>query len=205
MKDLTREQKKVFDFVIACKDKHGAPPTVREIGEHFGYKSPNNASQHLSLIEKKGYIRRIAGKSRGIEILVGEEKVVDDSAVSVPLVGTVSAGLPVTAVENMEGYITLDKHLFKGEGLFTLRVSGDSMKDAGILDGDIAVVHQQASVSNGEIAVVMVDGEATVKRYSKRRNRVFLRAENDDYDDILVSADRDLQILGKLRGVIRKC
>lgn len=206
MKELTDEQQKVFGFILKCKREDGAPPTVREIAEEFGYKSPNNASQHLRLIESKGYIRRTPGRSRGIEILIDTpEEATPDKRLYVPLVGEIAAGSPITAIENIEDHIALDSNIFRGEKLFSLRVRGDSMQDAGILNGDLAIIKQQPVVDNGDIAAVIIEGEATLKRYIKENNQIRLRAENPAYDDIIVQSDRDVHIAGKLSGVLRKC
>ncbi len=195
-----------MDFIIDRQDKAGMPPTVREIAEHFGFKSPNNARQHLELIEKKGCIKRDPGKARGIHILCGASSPVakDGRTISVPLVGTIAAGTPVTAVENIEGTINLDRDLFRSNGLFALRVKGDSMKDVGIMNGDMAVIKQQASVDDGEIAAVMVDEEATLKRFVKKQKCVILKAENPAYKDLMVGSERDVSVLGKLVGIIRR-
>lgn len=205
MQDLTLPQKRILSFIIQCKER-GLSPTIREISEHFGYKSANNARQHLRLIERKGYLRLLPGKARGIELsrditLNGER-----AGLKVPLVGIVAAGKPITAIENIEEYITLDKNLFKGPGLFTLRVKGDSMKGVGILDGDIAIIRRQSSVQTGDIVVALIEGEATLKRYLQQEKKIIFRAENPDFSDICVSFDQanQVHIAGKLIGVIRK-
>lgn len=202
--DLTGEQQRVFDFVVTCLDRLGMPPTIREISEHFGYKSINNARQHLRLIARKGYIRLLEGKARGIELAVGLTQNLRGGEIRVPLVGMVPAGKPVTAVENIDEYITLDSSMFRGEGLFTLRVKGDSMEGAGVLDGDIAVVRQQPTARNGEIVVALIDEDATLKRFYKRGSKVVLHAENPQYEDIVLEQDRAVNVVGKLVGVIRK-
>jgi repressor LexA len=138
MKELTTSQEKVLSFISACQKAHGSPPTIREIAQHFGYRSLNNVRQHLRLIERKGHIRLSRGKARGVEVVTGlgaESSDLSDSSVlaeegegiQVPLVGSVPAGEPITAIENREGSITLDSNLFKGPGLFTLRVRGESV------------------------------------------------------------------------------
>ncbi|MBD3346718.1 MAG: transcriptional repressor LexA [Chitinivibrionales bacterium] len=205
MRDLTPEQHRVLSFVIHSQKNRGAPPTVREIAEKLGYKSINSARQHLRLIEKKGYIRSIPGKARGIEIVVGFEMEKDDSGLRVPMVGRVAAGKPITAVENLDGYVTLDRTIFRGEGLFTLRISGDSMKDIGIMDGDIVIVRQQSMVENNEVAVVIIDGDATLKRFIRHNDHIILRAENPAYGDMIVFDDKDVWVVGKLVGVMRRC
>lgn len=205
MKPLTKEQSRVLSFIVQQQQENGVPPTVREICDAMGYRSINSASQHLRLIEQKGHIRLIKGKARGIELLIDLPRESDGNRIDVPLVGSVAAGRPVIAVENLEGHITLDRNLFRGDGLFALRIKGDSMRDIGVLDGDIIIVQQQNSANNGEIVVAIVEGEATLKRYLKEKDRVILRAENPDYGDMVVSSDRDIWIAGKMVGMMRKC
>lgn len=204
--ELTSEQKRVYSFIIRYRQQTGFPPTVREIAQGLGYKSPNNVRQHLRLIEQKGFIRLLAGKARGIEITSFEENVPDevDDGVSVPLIGTVAAGKPITAIENVDGYLTLDKSIFKGEGLFALRIRGDSMNGMGILNGDIVVVRKKSTAEHGEVVVVIIDGDATLKRFIKEGSKILLRAENPVYSDIVLSSSSSIQIAGKLVGVIRK-
>jgi len=206
MQELTLSQKRVLSFIIKRQKNQGSPPTIREIAEHFGYKSTNNARQHLRLIERKGYIRLIPGKARGIEISRGFEEDVGQGGQKVPLVGLVAAGKPITAIENIEDYITLDKNMFKGPGLFTLRVQGESMKGIGILDGDIAIIRQQSAAETGDIVVAIIEGEATLKRYIRQNGHIIFHAENPDFADITIPLDRidEVHIAGKLIGVIRK-
>lgn len=203
MKELTFEQSRIFVFIADCVKRLGAPPTIREIAGHFGYGSINNVRQHLRLIEQKGFIRVLRGKARGIEIAIGLERDLGRE-IQVPLVGAVPAGKPVTAVENIQDYITLDHTMFRGEGLFTLRVKGDSMQGAGVLDGDIAIVRQQKNATNGDIVVVLIDDDATLKRYFHRGDHIVLHPENEKFQDIVVRSDRDISIVGKMVGVIRK-
>ena len=198
--ELTSEQKRVYSFIVRYRQQTGFPPTVREIAQGLGYKSPNNVRQHLRLIEQKGFIRLLAGKARGIEITSFEENVPDevDESVSVPLIGAVAAGKPITAIENVDGYLTLDKSIFKGEGLFALRIKGDSMSGMGILNGDIVVVRKKSNAEHGEVVVVVIDGEATLKRFIKEGSKILLRAENPAYSDIVLSSASSIQIAGKL-------
>lgn len=202
---LTTEQERVYSLILDWKKNRGFPPTVREIAEHLGYKSANNVRQHLRLIEKKGYLKIVSGKARGIEIKTPFSPVDESDGFEVPLIGRVAAGTPITAEENIEGTITLDRTLFKGDGLFTLRVRGDSMKDAGVFDGDIAVVRQKPTADNGEVVVAVIEGEATLKRFFKKEEAIVLHAENEAYDDIVITAPQSVYIAGKLVGVIRKC
>lgn len=207
MKPLTPEQQRVLSFITEHHQDSGAPPTVREICQALGYKSINNARQHLRLIEQKGYIRLAKGKARGIELLgstTGLWQRGGDEIV-VPLVGSIAAGTPITAEENVEDHIVLDRTLFKGEGLFTLRVKGDSMEGIGVLHGDIVIVRQQTTAQNNDIVVAIIEGEATLKRYIRQTDHIILRAENPRYDDIVVPKDRNVWIAGKMIGVLRKC
>jgi len=206
MQELTLLQKKVLSFIIKCQKNQGIPPTIREISTYFNFKSTNNARQHLRLIERKGYIRVLPGKARGIEVVIGLEIDLGKNAIKVPLVGSIAAGKPIIAIENIENYITLDKNIFNATELFTLRVKGNSMCGIGILDGDIAIIRQQPTAELGNIVVALIDGEATLKRYTKQNENVVLHAENPDFQDITISKDKgnELQIAGKLIGILRK-
>jgi repressor LexA len=201
---LTSMQQRVYEFIIEWKKNRGFPPTVREIAEGLGFKSLNNVRQHLRLIEKKGFLKISSGKARGIDITMQFGKVVSDNGIEVPLIGRVAAGTPIVAEENIEGTVTLDRTLFKGDGLFSLRVRGESMQDIGVFDGDIAVVRQQQSATNGEVVVAIIDGEATLKRFFKKNDKIVLHAENPSFKDIVVTSPKNVYIAGRLVGVIRK-
>jgi repressor LexA len=205
MKKLTSSQHQVLSFIIRRQKKAGAPPTIREIAAKIGCSSLNAVRQHLRLIQNKGYIKVVPGRARGIEIAVGFEQDMPGNEIQVPLIGTVAAGKPITAIENIDGYVSLDKSIFKGRELFTLRVRGDSMKEIGVLDGDIAIVHQQADANNTDVVVAIIDGEATLKRYFRYENKIILHPENSAYDDIILKSGKDVWIVGKMVGVIRKC
>jgi len=217
---LTPEQSRVLNHIIEYKGKHGFIPSVREIAQELGYKSANNVRQHLRLIERKGHIRIAHGLARGIEILSNKGQGQAQSIRSnipaqageweeqrenqIPLVGLVAAGTPITAVENLEGYLTLDRTIFRGEDLFALRVRGESMKEIGIFNNDIAVVRKKSTADNGEVVVAIVNDEATLKRFIKKSDHIVLRAENPSFKDIIVGDGEEVQIAGKLVGVIRK-
>jgi repressor LexA len=201
---LTSTQERVYQFIIEWKKDRGFPPTVREIAEGLGFKSLNNVRQHLRLIEKKGFLRISGGKARGIDVTMKFGKVTSDNGIEVPLIGRVAAGTPIVAEENIEGTVTLDRSLFKGDGLFTLKVRGESMQDIGVFDGDIAVVKQQQNAANGEVVVAIVDGEATLKRFFKKSDKIVLHAENPNFSDIVVTSPKNVFIAGRLVGVIRK-
>lgn len=201
MKELTQRQKEVLDFISEMTEKKGFPPTIREIGQKFKITSTNGVRAILSALSSKGYIRRKPLISRGIELL----KAVRPELVYVPLVGRISAGLPVLAVENIEGNIGIDRALFPGDGIFFLKVVGDSMKDAGILNGDYVLAQQQKTAEKGEIVVAMIGSEATVKRFFPEKNRVRLEPANSEYGPIIVEKKTpDFFIAGKVIGLLRK-
>lgn len=205
--ELTAEQQRVLTFVVDYQRNSGFPPTVREIAAALGYKSPNNVRQHLRLIAQKGHLKRMSGKARGIEISSlnpAEDYSNSNESNGVPIIGAVAAGLPITAVENVEGYLTLDRTIFRGDGLFALRVKGDSMNGIGILNGDIAVIRKQQHANNEEVVVVLIDGDATLKRFIKDGDEVRLHAENPKYKDIQLEPTSSIQVAGKLVGVVRK-
>jgi len=210
---LTSQQQRVLSFMLEYRAKNGFPPTVREIASSLGYSSPNNVRQHLRLIEQKGVIRLFPGKARGIEFHpnVHCDPIPDENQEreenieqGVPLIGSVAAGSPITAIENIEGYVTIDRTLFRGEGLFALRIRGDSMTGMGILNGDIVIVKSQSQASHNEVVVVIIDGDATLKRFIRENGTIRLRAENPQYEDIVLDPASSIQIAGRLLGVIRK-
>ena len=197
---LTRRQQEIFDFVRRYAAEHGYPPTVRDIGKAIGLTSSSTVHAHLANLEKVGLLRRDPSKPRAIEVLVDKAK----QAVApsgIPLVGQVAAGQPVLADENIEDYVEVPPIAGGDKGEFLLRVKGDSMKDAGILEGDHVVVHRQQTARSGEIVVARVDDEATVKRFFKERNHVRLQPDNEAMEPIRT---RDAEILGKVVGVCRK-
>ena len=203
-KDLTKRQQEIFDFIKKYSAGHGYPPTVRDIGKAVGLASSSTVHAHLANLEKLGLVRRDPTKPRAIELL---DRAVDaaKNAVSghsgLPLVGRVAAGVPITAEENIEDYIDVPPILGGDEGQFILAVRGDSMVDAGILDGDFVVVRPQDTAADGEIIVALVEDEATVKRFFREPDHVRLQPENKTMKPIIV---RDVSILGRVVGVFRK-
>ncbi len=193
---LTHRQKGVLEFIREFISEHGYAPSLREICVRFGIKGPQNARKHLDALEKKGFIRRSANRSRAIDILPRT------GAVQVPIAGRVRAGKPHPAVEDITGYVTLDPDFFKCRGAFMLRVEGQSMVDAGIEDGDYVLVRPQADASNGEIVVAMVDGDATVKRFFRTGRAVVLKPENPQMEPIRLEAG-EFSIIGKVVSVIK--
>jgi repressor LexA len=198
--DLTKRQKEIFDFIRNYASKTGYPPTVREIGKAVGLHSSSTVHAHLANLEKVGLLRRDPTKPRAIELLVGRAKRAVKAS-SVPVVGQVAAGEPVLAEENIEEYLELPSVIGGDEGDFILQVKGDSMKDAGIIDGDYVVVQQANSARNGEIVVALIEDEATVKRFFREKDRVRLQPANKDFKPIRT---RDAKVLGRVVGVFRR-
>jgi len=203
--DLTPTQEEILNFITETIRKHDRSPTIREIGEKADISSTNGVRYHLSILEKLGYIRRSKGISRGIEWLEHHVKVSSErSTVEIPLVGRVAAGVPVLAEENIEGRIAVDEMIARSEECFALRVNGDSMKNAGIINDDVVIVSPQPDAKNGDIVVAMLDDEATVKTYVASKGKVMLRPENPDYDDILLDKRGDVRVLGRVVGLMRR-
>lgn len=198
MSKLTSRQQQVFDFIVQFIEFEGFSPTLQEIAVHLGVRGNLGVLRHLSALEKKGYLRRVAGQSRGI--------VLPNSKCSqrLPVVGSVAAGPLTEALENTEDYIDVDPSLIKGEGSFVLRVRGDSMIEAHIVDGDLAVVRPQAVAENGEVVVAMLHGEATLKRFYQEKDHIRLQPENSSLKPILlVPEDGEVALVGKVTGILR--
>ena len=202
MSALTPKQQQIYDFILSFSGRHGYPPSVREIGEHVGLKSPSTVHFHLKGMEEKGIITKAEGKTRAITVSgarpVAEE--LDGQADRVPVVGNVAAGSPILAQECIEDYLTFDTGGRPGE-YFALKVRGESMKYAGILPGDLVVVHRQQEARNGEIVVALLEDEATVKTLRRKDGHTWLLPENPDYEPI--DGDR-AEILGKVVAVVRR-
>lgn len=203
MKKLSKRQSDILAFIKDEVKKKGYPPSVREIGEAVGLASSSTVHGHLSRLESKGLIRRDPTKPRAIEILDIDEHIPKATVVNVPIVGKVTAGQPITAVENIEEYFPLPENIVPADAeVFMLEIVGDSMIEAGILNGDYVVVKQQQTAKNGEIVVAMTEeDEATVKRFFKEENYVRLQPENASMEPIIVS---NVSILGKVIGVYRQ-
>ena len=198
---ITAKQQEILDYIKEEILKKGYPPAVREICEAVHLKSTSSVHSHLETLEKNGYIRRDATKPRAIEIIDDNFNLARREVVNVPLVGTVAAGQPILAVENIETYFPVPAEFMPNEQSFMLRVKGDSMVNAGIFDGDQVLVKQQTSAKNGDIVVALVEDSATVKTFYKEDGYYRLQPENDYMDPILVQDN--LQILGKVFGVFR--
>lgn len=201
-KPLTDNQRKVLEFLLKTRAQKKNFPSLHEIQEHFGFSAVGTVQDYLNALQRKGYIRRTP-KARDIEVL--DEDGVEtfpDGLVRLPIVGQVAAGTPILAEENIEGHLLVDQGASARNG-FLLRVKGDSMVNAHILDGDLVIVRPQRACENGEIAVCMLEGEATVKRFYKRTAHIELRAENPAYRPIVVGREQKLDVIGKVSGVIR--
>lgn len=204
MRKLSEMQKKIYDYIDSCIQAQGYPPSVREIGEAVGLKSPSTVHFHLKHLAEAGYLEIGAGKGRAIALThlsaatpsAQEDKPTD----KIPIIGNVAAGSPILAEECIEDYLTFDTGGRRGE-YFALHVRGESMLNAGILNGDLVVVRQQQTAENGEIVVAMIDDEATVKRYCRKNGHLWLMPENDAYSPI---DGTYAQILGKVAAVVRR-
>jgi repressor LexA len=205
MGDLTRRQSEVLAGIYGCFEDTGHPPTVRELGERLGLRSSCTVQRHLETLERKGFIKRNPTKARTIEITRGPRPVsrsaADAGLVSLPIVGTVTAGVPILAVENIEDSIALPRSLVGESECFVLHVRGDSMINAGLYDGDYAVVRKQNRAENGDVVVALLDDEATIKRFFKEGRQVRLQPENPTMQPIIT--DR-VDILGKVVMSIHK-
>jgi len=197
---LTKRQQEIFDFVKRYAGEHGYPPTVRDIGKAIGLTSSSTVHAHLANLEKLGVLRRDPTKPRAIEVLVGKAKG-SVRPPGLPVVGQVAAGQPVLAEENIEEYVEVPSFAGGEDGEFVLRVKGDSMKDAGIFEGDHVVVRRQDTAANGEIVVALVGDEATVKRFFREDDHVRLQPENAALEPIRT---RDVKVLGRVVGVCRR-
>ena len=195
MKEINSTQKRIYEF-LAERTQNGVPPSVREICVAVGLKSTSSVQANLIALEKAGYIERDPMLKRSIRVLGPAA----DDTTKVPLVGTVTAGMPILAVEQIEGYVPYAGTVSKDKSLFALRVKGESMINAGIFDGDIIIIEKTPVASNGEIVVALIEDEATVKTFYKENGHFRLQPENDTMDPIIVN---EVAILGKVKSLIR--
>ena len=201
VKDLTKRQREIFDYIGTYLGKHGYPPTVREIGKAVGLHSSSTVHAHLSKLESLGVLRRDPSKPRALEVMVQKAKKAVTQT-GLPLIGQVAAGTPILAEENIEDYLEVPDVVGGEDGDYILRVRGESMKDAGILEGDFVVVRPTERASDGEIVVALVgDDEATVKRFFREKDRVRLQPDNKSMKPIRT---RDVRLLGRVVGVFRR-
>jgi repressor LexA len=208
---LTDRQQEILIFIQQFTSENGYPPTLREIGKHFQISSTFGVKRHLEALVKKGHINIESNASRGISMIrknqdeFPETSFNDESVfLKIPVIGRVAAGLPITAIENMEGSLIVDPAFLKrAEDAFALRIRGDSMIDAGINDGDLVIVSPNEQARNGDIVVAMLNDEATVKRFELIDKKIKLIAENSAYTPIEIKSEDDFKLVGKVKGVVR--
>ena len=208
-KDLTSTQRNVLNFLEDYLREKSYPPTLREIASHFGLKGPKAPQKTLHILEEKGFIKRVPGVSRAIEIvgtkILGRHGGLPYEIIPIPIVGRVRAGEPILAIENIEGYLHFDRSLVSSKDVFLLRVQGDSMIDAHIQDGDFALVKPQPNAENGEIVVALIEDEATIKRIFKKRDLIRLEPANPSMEPIVVKrGEKKVSVVGKVVGIFRK-
>jgi repressor LexA len=205
--DLTKRQQEIFDFIRKYSAKYGYPPTVRDIGKAVGLASSSTVHAHLANLEKLGLLRRDPSKPRAIEML---ERGVGSAVESVkgivrqeglPVLGSVAAGQPMLAEENIEDYVSIPDMAGGGDGNYLLRIRGESMKDAGIIEGDHVVVHSQETARDGDIVVALLGEEATVKRFFREPDHIRLQPENETMEPI---RSKEVKVLGKVVGLLRR-
>lgn len=197
---ITTKQKEILEYIKAEILKKGYPPSVREICEAVNLKSTSSVHSHLETLEKNGYIRRDPTKPRAIEILDDSFQMVRHDMTSIPIIGTVAAGMPILAEQNIEGYFPIPTEMVPSGESFVLKVKGDSMINAGIFNGDSIFVNSCNTAENGDTVVALVDDSATVKTYYKENGHYRLQPENDTMDPIILDS---VEILGKVYGVFR--
>ncbi|MBR5933950.1 MAG: transcriptional repressor LexA [Treponema sp.] len=201
MKEITERQKEILNFISDYQEENSYPPTVREIGEHFGV-SIRAVQDHITALQKKGFITQTQKKSRSIKVLIDERK--KDSSLfldKVPVIGTIAAGKPLLCEENYEGYVTLTEPFIRpGKSYFALHVRGQSMQGAGILEGDLAIIEQASTAADGQIVVAVIDDAITLKRYFKEPSRIRLQPENPAFHPIYC---QEVRIVGILANLVR--
>lgn len=199
MQTLTTRQQQVYTFIKEYLEANGCPPTLREISAHIGTAGTATAISHVDALEKKGYLSRREGSSRGIVL-----PQTPSATISLPIVGRIRAGLLQPAIEDITGYLSVDSSLIKGDGCYFLRVEGDSMINKGILPGDNVLIRPQQVANNGEIVAVMVDGDATLKLFFRERDRILLQPANPNYEPIVILPGQgEVTIVGKMVGLFR--
>ncbi len=200
---LTPKQTRIYQYIQKCRRESNTAPTYREIAEEFGFKSPKAAEDHVSALEKKGYVRRRCGRSRGIELLIHE--IPNSNTVTIPILGNIQAGPPQYQVENLSGTLAIDEAIIgkvKGHRLFALRVNGDSMDGRSIHDGDWVVADVDAMPHEGDVVVALIDGQNTLKTLIKRKGGYLLKAENAKYSDLIPS--KEMRIQGVVKVLYRR-
>lgn len=207
---LTDRQKEILDFIQKFISENGFPPTLREIASNFGLASTFGVKRHLDALKKKGYLKIESYASRAITLnkisneFELENTTFNSKIISIPVVGRVAAGSPILSEENLEGTIAIDSNFFKNnKDCFALKVTGDSMINAGIFEGDLVIVNPNGKVSQHDIVVARVDDEITIKNYEKRDNKIFLIPQNEKYETIVITERNIFSLVGKVIGVLR--
>ena len=207
LEDLAPRQREVLEYIAAYMDNQGMSPSLREVGDALGIKSTNGVADHIKALVRKGYLERSgSGKARALRMTVkATGNVQSSNSISIPIIGKVAAGLPILATENYEGSLHVDASLVPtGSPIFALCVSGESMIEDGILDGDYLFVKQQSDARNGETVVAMVEDEATVKRFYRENNAIRLQPANSNMEPIMVTPEMPISILGTVVGLYRQ-
>lgn len=202
---LTERQKEILNFIQEYVDFNGFPPTYREIGQKFQIVSTFGVKRHIDALVKKGYLNSSNNLSRTLSLIINNDPVKkEETIIEIPVVGRVAAGQPILAEENIEGNIVIDKNFLGSRTeCFGLKVRGDSMINAGIMEGDLVIIQPQKDASNGDIIVALLEDEATMKRYSLVNNKIYLVPENEKYEPIIIDNNEDFSIVGKVIGVFR--
>lgn len=198
--NLSTRQQEIMQFIKKRISTHGYPPSVREIGEAVGLKSSSTVHSHIITLEEKGFLTRDPSKPRSF-IPVNEDSMFTAPSISIPVLGDVAAGSPILAEENIDHYLPIPEDFIGYGNYFVLKVKGESMIEAGIIDGDYIIVREQKEAANGEIVVALLEDEATVKRFYKRADHIELKPENSAMDSIKV---QNPSIIGKVTGLLRK-
>ncbi|MCA0446902.1 MAG: transcriptional repressor LexA [Bacteroidetes bacterium] len=200
---LTDRQKQILAYLLEYKKQFGFPPSFQEIADKFKFASLTAVKDHLKALEKKGFIKKSGFKARAIDIIIPEEEM-ETFSPGIPIIGKVAAGSPILAQENIQGYLNFGNYFADNGNVFALKVQGDSMKDDGILDGDVVIIKHQATAINGDIVVAIIDEEATVKTFYNEGDRIRLQPQNPKYQAIYVDDSQSFRIGGKVIGVVRK-
>ncbi|MCI6858939.1 MAG: transcriptional repressor LexA [Eubacterium sp.] len=200
---ISAKQQEILEYIKQCILNDGYPPAVREICEAVHLKSTSSVHSHLETLEKNGYIRRDPSKPRAIEIIDDNFNLTRRELVNVPIVGTVTAGEPILAIENIQGYFPITPEFLHNRQTFMLKVKGESMINAGILDGDFILVEESPTASDGDIIVALLDDSVTVKRFFKEKDQIRLQPENDTMDPIIVPKSAPFSVVGKVIGLYR--
>ena len=202
--DITGRQKEILDFIQDYVEFNGFPPTYREIGKQFNIASTFGVKRHIDALVKKGFLNNSNNLSRTLSLVVNNNPIQKEPVVEIPVVGRVAAGQPVLAQENIEGHLSIDKSLIANKTeCFGLKVRGDSMINAGILEGDLVIVSPQKEAVNGDIIVALLGDEATMKKFLMENGKIYLIPENENYDPIPVNDPNEFSIIGKVIGVFR--